>query len=160
MKTAALKDKWTVCAIVFALTTAAVYLLTPLFAISLFGIETGLDYVKLLWRFSNLADSITFMLPLIGALGVLLTVWGGRAVHILTMTFSLLPAMFYAFFLVRMASYIHKSVIGEHLVSLTDLIGYGTWLGLFVAFCLLLAGTMIVMRDTKKFKSGTKYHKP
>lgn len=150
MKANALKNKWAIGAIIFSLATIAAYLFLPLFNIPLLGIETGIGYVKLLWKMGDYANMLSFMLPFIGGLGAIVTAFfSDRGPHILTIAFALLPAMFFAYFLIMLSKLIGTTPADLQVFSLFEVAGSGVWIGLLSSLLALASAILIVVKDAK-----------
>lgn len=149
-----LKNKWVLGMAAFLLATVVVYLFVPLFKVSIFGIDTGLDYLKIVLKTKNMANIVSFLLPFIGCVGgVACGLCKGRGPHILTVAFSLLPVMFFSYFIIMLQKYASAKIMGIELVSVFDLVGSGIWLGLLSSLLALAASVMLVVSDKNKFKS-------
>ena len=100
-----LKNKWVLGMAAFLLATVVVYLFVPLFKVSIFGIDTGLDYLKIVFKTKNVSNIVSFLLPFIGCIGgIVCGLCKGRGPHILTVAFSLLPVMFFSYFIIFLGS--------------------------------------------------------
>ena len=149
-----LKNKWVLGMAAFLLVTVVVYLFVPLFKVSIFGIDTGLDYLKIVIKTKNVANIVSFLLPFIGCIGgIAYGLCKGRGPHILTVAFSLLPVMFFSYFIIMLQKYASAKIMGIELVSVFDLVGSGIWLGLLSSLLALAASVMLVVSDKNKFKS-------
>lgn len=149
-----LKNKWVLGMAAFLLATVVVYLFVPLFKVSIFGIDTGLDYLKIVFKTKNVSNIVSFLLPFIGCIGgVACGLCKGRGPHILTVAFSLLPVMFFSYFIIMLQKYASAKIMGIELVSVFDLVGSGIWLGLLSSLLALAASVMLVVSDKNKFKS-------
>lgn len=149
-----LKNKWVLGMAAFLLATVVVYLFVPLFKVSIFGIDTGLDYLKIVFKTKNVSNIVSFLLPFIGCVGgVACGLCKGRGPHILTVAFSLLPVMFFSYFIIMLQKYASAKIMGIELVSVFDLVGSGIWLGLLSSLLALAASVMLVVSDKNKFKS-------
>lgn len=149
-----LKNKWVLGMAAFLLTTVVVYLFVPLFKVSIFGIDTGLDYLKIVFKTKNVSNIVSFLLPFIGCIGgIACGLCKGRGPHILTVAFSLLPVMFFSYFIIMLQKYASAKIMGIELVSVFDLVGSGIWLGLLSSLLALAASVMLVVSDKNKFKS-------
>lgn len=138
----------------FLLASVVVYLFVPLFKVSIFGIDTGLDYLKIVFKTKNVSNIVSFLLPFIGCIGgVACGLCKGRGPHILTVAFSLLPVMFFSYFIIMLQKYASAKIMGIELVSVFDLVGSGIWLGLLSSLLALAASVMLVVSDKNKFKS-------
>lgn len=149
-----LKNKWVLGMAAFLLATVVVYLFVPLFKVSIFGIDTGLDYLKIVFKTKNVSNIVSFLLPFIGCIGgIACGLCKGRGPHILTVVFSLLPVMFFSYFIIMLQKYASAKIMGIELVSVFDLVGSGIWLGLLSSLLALAASVMLVVSDKNKFKS-------
>ena len=149
-----LKNKWVLGMAGFLLATVVVYLFVPLFKVSIFGIDTGLDYLKIVFKTKNVSNIVSFLLPFIGCIGgIACGLCKGRGPHILTVAFSLLPVMFFSYFIIMLQKYASAKIMGIELVSVFDLVGSGIWLGLLSSLLALAASVMLVVSDKNKFKS-------
>ena len=149
-----LKNKWVLGMAAFLLATVVVYLFVPLFKVSIFGIDTGLDYLKIVFKTKNVSNIVSFLLPVIGCIGgIACGLCKGRGPHILTVAFSLLPVMFFSYFIIMLQKYASAKIMGIELVSVFDLVGSGIWLGLLSSLLALAASVMLVVSDKNKFKS-------
>lgn len=149
-----LKNKWVLGMAAFLLATVVVYLFVPLFKVSIFGIDTGLDYLKIVFKTKNVSNIVSFLLPFIGCIGgIACGLCKGREPHILTVAFSLLPVMFFSYFIIMLQKYASAKIMGIELVSVFDLVGSGIWLGLLSSLLALAASVMLVVSDKNKFKS-------
>lgn len=149
-----LKNKWVLGMAAFLLATVVVYLFVPLFKVSIFGIDTGLDYLKIVFKTKNVSNIVSFLLPFIGCIGgIACGLCKGRGPHILTVAFSLLPVMFFSYFIIMLQKYASAKIMGIELVSVFDLVGSGIWLGLLSSLFALAASVMLVVSDKNKFKS-------
>ena len=149
-----LKNKWVLGMAAFLLATVVVYLFVPLFKVSIFGIDTGLDYLKIVFKTKNVSNIVSFLLPFIGCIGgIACGLCKGRGPHILTGAFSLLPVMFFSYFIIMLQKYASAKIMGIELVSVFDLVGSGIWLGLLSSLLALAASVMLVVSDKNKFKS-------
>ena len=149
-----LKNKWVLGMAAFLLATVVVYLFVPLFKVSIFGIDTGLDYLKIVFKTKNVSNIVSFLLPFIGCIGgIACGLCKGRGPHILTVAFSLLPVMFFSYFIIMLQKYESAKIMGIELVSVFDLVGSGIWLGLLSSLLALAASVMLVVSDKNKFKS-------
>ena len=149
-----LKNKWVLGMAAFLLATVVVYLFVPLFKVSIFGIDTGLDYLKIVFKTKNVSNIVSFLLPFIGCIGgIACGLRKGRGPHILTVAFSLLPVMFFSYFIIMLQKYASAKIMGIELVSVFDLVGSGIWLGLLSSLLALAASVMLVVSDKNKFKS-------
>ena len=149
-----LKNKWVLGMAAFLLATVVVYLFVPLFKVSIFGIDTGLDYLKIVFKTKNVSNIVSFLLPFIGCIGgIACGLCKGRGPHILTVAFSLLPVMFFSYFIIMLQKYASAKIMGIELVSVFDLVGSGIWLGLLSSLLALVASVMLVVSDKNKFKS-------
>lgn len=149
-----LKNKWVLGMAAFLLATVVVYLFVPLFKVSIFGIDTGLDYLKIVFKTKNVSNIVSFLLPFIGCIGgIACGLCKGRGPHILTVAFSLLPVMFFSYFIIMLQKYASAKIMGIELVSVFDLVGSGIWLGLLSSLLALAASVMLVVSDKNKFKS-------
>lgn len=149
-----LKNKWVLGMAAFLLATVVVYLFVPLFKVSIFGIDTGLDYLKIVFKTKNVSNIVSFLLPFIGCIGgIACGLCKGRGPHILTVAFSLLPVMFFSYFIIMLQKYASAKIMGIELVSVFDLVGNGIWLGLLSSLLALAASVMLVVSDKNKFKS-------
>lgn len=149
-----LKNKWVLGMAAFLLASVVVYLFVPLFKVSIFGIDTGLDYLKIVFKTKNVSNIVSFLLPFIGCIGgVACGLCKGRGPHILTVAFSLLPVMFFSYFIIMLQKYASAKIMGIELVSVFDLVGSGIWLGLLSSLLALAASVMLVESDKNKFKS-------
>lgn len=149
-----LKNKWVLGMAAFLLATVVVYLFVPLFKVSIFGIDTGLDYLKIVFKTKNVSSIVSFLLPFIGCIGgIACGLCKGRGPHILTVAFSLLPVMFFSYFIIMLQKYASAKIMGIELVSVFDLVGSGIWLGLLSSLLALAASVMLVVSDKNKFKS-------
>ena len=149
-----LKNKWVLGMAAFLLATVVVYLFVPLFKVSIFGIDTGLDYLKIVFKTKNVSYIVSFLLPFIGCIGgIACGLCKGRGPHILTVAFSLLPVMFFSYFIIMLQKYASAKIMGIELVSVFDLVGSGIWLGLLSSLLALAASVMLVVSDKNKFKS-------
>lgn len=149
-----LKNKWVLGMAAFLLASVVVYLFVPLFKVSIFGIDTGLDYLKIVFKTKNVSNIVSFLLPFIGCIGgVACGLCKGRGPHILTAAFSLLPVMFFSYFIIMLQKYASAKIMGIELVSVFDLVGSGIWLGLLSSLLALAASVMLVVSDKNKFKS-------
>lgn len=149
-----LKNKWALGMAAFLLATVVVYLFVPLFKVSIFGIDTGLDYLKIVFKTKNVSNIVSFLLPFIGCIGgIACGLCKGRGPHILTVAFSLLPVMFFSYFIIMLQKYASAKIMGIELVSVFDLVGSGIWLGLLSSLLALAASVMLVVSDKNKFKS-------
>lgn len=149
-----LKNKWVLGMAAFLLATVVVYLFVPLFKVSIFGIDTGLDYLKIVFKTKNVSNIVSFLLPFIGCIGgIACGLCKGRGPHILTVAFSLLPVMFFSYFIIMLQKYASAKIMGIELVSAFDLVGSGIWLGLLSSLLALAASVMLVVSDKNKFKS-------
>lgn len=149
-----LKNKWVLGMAAFLLATVVVYLFVPLFKVSIFGIDTGLDYLKIVSKTKNVSNIVSFLLPFIGCIGgIACGLCKGRGPHILTVAFSLLPVMFFSYFIIMLQKYASAKIMGIELVSVFDLVGSGIWLGLLSSLLALAASVMLVVSDKNKFKS-------
>lgn len=148
------KNKWVLGMAAFLLATVVVYLFVPLFKVSIFGIDTGLDYLKIVFKTKNVSNIVSFLLPFIGCIGgIACGLCKGRGPHILTVAFSLLPVMFFSYFIIMLQKYASAKIMGIELVSVFDLVGSGIWLGLLSSLLALAASVMLVVSDKNKFKS-------
>ena len=148
-----LKNKWVLGMAAFLLATVVVYLFVPLFKVSIFGIDTGLDYLKIVFKTKNVSNIVSFLLPFIGCIGgIACGLCKGRGPHILTVAFSLLPVMFFSYFIIMLQKYASAKIMGIELVSVFDLVGSGIWLGLLSSLLALAASVMLVVSDKNKFK--------
>lgn len=149
-----LKNKWVLGMAAFLLASVVVYLFVPLFKVSIFGIDTGLDYLKIVFKTKNVSNIVSFLLPFIGCIGgITCGLCKGRGPHILTVAFSLLPVMFFSYFIIMLQKYASAKIMGIELVSVFDLVGSGIWLGLLSSLLALAASVMLVVSDKNKFKS-------
>lgn len=149
-----LKNKRVLGMAAFLLATVVVYLFVPLFKVSIFGIDTGLDYLKIVFKTKNVSNIVSFLLPFIGCIGgIACGLCKGRGPHILTVAFSLLPVMFFSYFIIMLQKYASAKIMGIELVSVFDLVGSGIWLGLLSSLLALAASVMLVVSDKNKFKS-------
>lgn len=149
-----LKNKWVLGMAAFLLATVVVYLFVPLFKVSIFGIDTGLDYLKIVFKTKNVSNIVSFLLPFIGCIGgIACGLCKGRGPHILTVAFSLLPVMFFSYFIIMLQKYTSAKIMGIELVSVFDLVGSGIWLSLLSSLLALAASVMLVVSDKNKFKS-------
>ena len=149
-----LKNKWVLGMAAFLLATVVVYLFVPLFKVTIFGIDTGLDYLKIVFKTKNVSNIVSFLLPFIGCIGgIACGLCKGRGPHILTVAFSLLPVMFFSYFIIMLQKYASAKIMGIELVSVFDLVGSGIWLGLLSSLLALAASVMLVVSDKNKFKS-------
>mgnify|MGYP001159043696 FL=1 len=149
-----LKNKWVLGMAAFLLATVVVYLFVPLFKVSIFGIDTGLGYLKIVFKTKNVSNIVSFLLPFIGCIGgIACGLCKGRGPHILTVAFSLLPVMFFSYFIIMLQKYASAKIMGIELVSVFDLVGSGIWLGLLSSLLALAASVMLVVSDKNKFKS-------
>ena len=149
-----LKNKWVLGMAAFLLATVVVVLFVPLFKVSIFGIDTGLDYLKIVFKTKNVSNIVSFLLPFIGCIGgIACGLCKGRGPHILTVAFSLLPVMFFSYFIIMLQKYASAKIMGIELVSVFDLVGSGIWLGLLSSLLALAASVMLVVSDKNKFKS-------
>lgn len=149
-----LKIKWVLGMAAFLLASVVVYLFVPLFKVSIFGIDTGLDYLKIVFKTKNVSNIVSFLLPFIGCIGgIACGLCKGRGPHILTVAFSLLPVMFFSYFIIMLQKYASAKIMGIELVSVFDLVGSGIWLGLLSSLLALAASVMLVVSDKNKFKS-------
>lgn len=149
-----LKNKWVLGMAAFLLATVVIYLFVPLFKVSIFGIDTGLDYLKIVFKTKNVSNIVSFLLPFIGCIGgIACGLCKGRGPHILTVAFSLLPVMFFSYFIIMLQKYASAKIMGIELVSVFDLVGSGIWLGLLSSLLALAASVMLVVSDKNKFKS-------
>mgnify|MGYP000164212741 FL=1 len=149
-----LKNKWVLGMAAFLLASVVVYLFVPLFKVSIFGIDTGLDYLKIVFKTKNVSNIVSFLLPFIGCIGgIACGLCKGRGPHILTVAFSLLPVMFFSYFIIMLQKYASAKIMGIELVSVFDLVGSGIWLGLLSSLLALAASVMLVVSDKNKFKS-------
>ena len=149
-----LKNKWVLGMAAFLLATVVVYLFVPLFKVSIFGIDTGLDYLKIVFKTKNVSNIVSFLLPFIGCIGgIACGLCKGRGPHILTVAFSLLLVMFFSYFIIMLQKYASAKIMGIELVSVFDLVGSGIWLGLLSSLLALAASVMLVVSDKNKFKS-------
>ena len=149
-----LKNKWVLGMAAFLLATVVVYIFVPLFKVSIFGIDTGLDYLKIVFKTKNVSNIVSFLLPFIGCIGgIACGLCKGRGPHILTVAFSLLPVMFFSYFIIMLQKYASAKIMGIELVSVFDLVGSGIWLGLLSSLLALAASVMLVVSDKNKFKS-------
>ena len=116
-----LKNKWVLGMAAFLLATVVVYLFVPLFKVSIFGIDTGLDYLKIVFKTKNVSNIVSFLLPFIGCIGgIACGLCKGRGPHILTVAFSLLPVMFFSYFIIMLQKYASAKIMGIELVSVFD----------------------------------------
>ena len=149
-----LKNKWVLGMAAFLLATVVVYLFVPLFKVSIFGIDTGLDYLKIVFKTKNVSNIVSFLLPFIGCIGgIACGLCKGRGPHILTVAFSLLPVMFFSYFIIMLQKYASAKIMGIELVSVFDLVGSSMWLSLLSSLLALAASVMLVVSDKNKFKS-------
>lgn len=146
-----LRNKWALGVILFSLFTMAVYLFMPMFRLAIFGVDTGAEYIKLIYKVKSFSDIFAFLLPFIGGLGAIVTVlMRGKGPHLLTVSFSLLPIMFFAFFLYQIDGYLSKQIMGLEVVGLTDVIGSGIWFGLVSSVLACVCSILSVVSDRKK----------
>ena len=149
-----LKNKWVLGMAAFLLANVVVYLFVPLFKVSIFGIDTGLDYLKIVFKTKNVSNIVSLLLPFIGCIGgIACGLCNGRGPHILTVAFSLLPVMFFSYFIIMLQKYASANIMGIELVAVFDLVGSGIWLGLLSSLLALAASVMLVVSDKNKFKS-------
>lgn len=145
-----LKNKWTIGIIVFALATIAIYLFVPLFKISIFSIDTGWDYIKLVGKMKNASNVVSLLLPVIGGVGaVACALFKGRGPHILTVAFALLPVMFFVYLIFTIDKHVDVQLFGKQLLSVFNIVGKGIWLGLLSSFLALAASVMQAFCDWK-----------
>lgn len=152
-----LKNPWAVGVIVFSVICAAVYLFAPLFSLPIFGFSTSLDYVKVFYASARYMDMVTFLLPLIGAVGAVCCVLAKTpGPHILSLAFSALPAMFLAYFVVSVCRYPDIITSGAEKVSMLMIVGWGAWLALAAAVLALAAAFVVVVKDFREMKKSSR----
>ncbi len=149
--------RWAIAASTMAIITMAVYLFMPLYKVSIFGLSTGLDYIKLLYTIKSYMNLCSFLLPFIGGIGVIATVFiKDRAPHILSLAFALLPLMFFVYVLITTFSFMHASETTMPGVSAFDMIGSGEWTGLLSSLFTLAFTALLVVNDYKELKIKAK----
>ncbi|MBO8476025.1 MAG: hypothetical protein IAB88_03415 [Bacteroidetes bacterium] len=148
-----LRNKWAVGVIAFSVVTVLVYIFMPLFKIPIFGISSGVEWIRMVWMTKDFANIVSFLLPFIGAAGAISVVLTKKIEpHILSVAFALLQVIFFAYFLMRMGAFVDSGVSAGG-ISLFDLIGSGTWTGLLSSLLATVASVMLVVTDFKKSKN-------
>lgn len=66
-----LRNKWAVGVIAFSVVTVLVYIFMPLFKIPIFGISSGVEWIRMVWMTKEFANIVSFLLPFIGAAGAI-----------------------------------------------------------------------------------------
>ena len=118
-----LRNKWAVGVIAFSVVTVLVYIFMPLFKIPIFGISSGVEWIRMVWMTKDFANIVSFLLPFIGAAGAISVVLTKKIEpHILSVAFALLQVIFFAYFLMRMGAFVDSGVSAGG-ISLLDLIG-------------------------------------
>lgn len=146
-------NKWAAGVILFSLITATLYLLLPLFGIPVFGIAKSTEYIALLWRAQSYANMTSFLLPFIGAAGAIATVlFNDRGPHILSIAFSLLPLMFFCYFVIQLSSFVDVNMMAIEKITVFDIAGSGLWICLLSSAFTAAASIMVVVNDYKKLK--------
>lgn len=149
-----LRNKWAVGVIAFSVVTVLVYIFMPLFKIPIFGISSGVEWIRMVWMTKEFANIVSFLLPFIGAAGAISVVLTKKIEpHILSVAFALLQVIFFAYFLMRMGAFVDSGVSAGGGISLLDLIGSGTWTGLLSSLLATVASVMLVVTDFKKSKN-------
>ena len=94
-----LRNKWAVGVIAFSVVTVLVYIFMPLFKIPIFGISSGVEWIRMVWMTKDFANIVSFLLPFIGAAGAISVVLTKKIEpHILSVAFALLQVIFFAYF--------------------------------------------------------------
>ena len=65
-----------ISAVLFATITVVVYLLMPLFSLPVSELECGYDWIVFMWQTGIVANITSFLLPIIGLVGVAISLWG------------------------------------------------------------------------------------
>ena len=147
-----LRNKWAVGVVAFSLATVIVYIFLPLFKIPIFGVDDGLGWIKTVWMTRDFANVVSFLLPFIGAAGAIASVFAkNREPHIFSIAFALLQVIFFAYFTIRMNLIVGSGVVfGGDGLSIFDILGSGTFVGLLSSLLATVSAVMLVVTDFRK----------
>lgn len=149
-----LKNPWSVGVIAFTVNSAVVYLVAPIFSIPVFGFNDGFDYLTAFWQSGHYMDMLTFLMPVIGAVGATSCVLSRNVgPHILSIAFSALPLMFMTYFIISMCKY--PDIVNSRMetIPMVSVIGWGAWLSLAVSFLAFMLAITLVYTDYKSIKN-------
>lgn len=148
-----LRNPLVLTAIAVTLIVAAVYASVPMFSIPLFGFNYGWEYVATFFSIGKYLEMVPFLMPFIGLVGTaasLLT--KSRGAHILSISFSALPLMFFGYFIYMIAQYPQGEIIGANLEKITILstLNWSVWFCLAFSLVAFAATVALVYRENKK----------
>lgn len=137
------------------LVVAVLYAALPMFSIPLFGFNYGWDYVAQFFKIGRYMEMIPFLMPFIGFVGTVACLLAkGRAPHILSISFTALPLMFFGYFIYMMADYPQGTIYGADMKQITMLstINWSVWLCLAFSLVAFVVAAVLVYRENKNNK--------
>lgn len=133
---------YSISAVLFATITVVVYLLMPLFSLPVCEIECGYDWVVFMCQTGVTANIISFLLPVIGLIGVVSTVFvDSRGPHLLSVAFAMLPVLFFVYMIVLVKVDFSNTFVGD--APPFDPIGSGAWIALATS-CFAFISTILI----------------
>lgn len=151
-----LKNPWVIVTIAVTLIVAVLYAALPLFSLPLFGFNYGWDYVRTFFNIGKYMEMVPFLMPFIGFVGtVACLLTKSRGPHILSVSFTALPLMFFGYFVYMIASYPQGEILGEHfeMVSILTTLNWSVWLCLAFSVVAFAVACAYVYLENKKTKS-------
>lgn len=148
-----LKNPWALTASILALAVAALYAATPMFSLPLFGFNYGWEYVATFYKIGRYIEMIPFLMPFIGLSGtVACTMTRSRGAHILSISFTALPLMFFGYFIYMIADYPQGEIMGANLekISMLTTINWSVWACLALSLVSFAAAIAMVYSENKK----------
>lgn len=141
-----------ISAVLFATITVVVYLLMPLFSLPVSELECGYDWIVYMWQTGIVANITSFLLPIIGLVGMVATVFArSRGPHMLSVAFAMLPALFYIYMITLVKADFSHAFIGD--APAFDPIGSGAWIALATSCFALIFTVLIAYKEWRLQKS-------
>lgn len=135
-----------ISAVLFATVTVVVYLLMPLFSLPVSDLECGYDWIVYMCQTGITANIISFLLPVIGLVGVLATAFtSSRGPHLLCVAFAMLPALFFIYMISLVKANFPNAFMGD--APAFDPIGSGAWIALVTSCFALIFAVLIAYKE-------------
>lgn len=132
----------------------AAYSALPIYAMPIFGVAYGWEYISALAEAGKYFDVIPFLMPYFGGIAVTVCAFSNsRGLHLLSVSFSTLPAMFFGYFAYILSSALKSGMFSE-VVTLSMAMHWSVWMNLALSLVAIIISVIMVKADNKKFKSG------
>ena len=148
-----LKKPLVLTAMAVTLIVAAVYAAVPMFSIPLFGFNYGWEYVTTFFAIGKYLEMVPFLMPFIGLAGtVACLLTKSRGAHILSISFTALPLMFFGYFIYMIAQYPQGEILSANLEKITILstLSWSVWFCLAFSLVAFAAAVALVYRENRK----------